>query len=374
MRTKKIWALFIVLLSFLITGNSMGIKAYAQDADPGGATGFTYQLKFPENQLEENIGYYSLKMKPSDHQMLNIALINPGKKKVTIDVGINGAKTNQNGVLEYGNSSIENDASLKFDFADIVTGPKSVDLEPGETKDLELEIQMPETGFDGSIAGGIQLMRKNNDDAPEKGGSKIINEYAYVIAVLLQETDQVLSPELELNEVKADQDNARNTIFINFSNIVATYLDDMTVEVQINEKGKETVLYERKQTAMRMAPNSFIKFPVSMNGEKMKAGKYEAKILVSGSEDKKWSWTKEFEITQKDADKFNERDVGLVQEKGLDWQLIGLVAAGVIGIIIVIFSLLIFNRKRKEKRRKLNRTGKKGKPQKMSDTAKKKSR
>ncbi|WP_207695248.1 hypothetical protein DOK67_0001206 [Enterococcus sp. DIV0212c] len=372
-KRKKIWLSFVVALNILFAGNIISEEGFAKEADPGGATGFTYQLAFPDNQIEENIGYYKLKMTPNDHQMLNIRLNNPGKKKITVDVGINGAKTNQNGVLEYGNSTIENDASLKFDFTDIVTGPKSVDLEPGETKNLELAIQMPETSYDGSIAGGVQLMRKNKDDATEEGGSKIINEYAYVIAILLQETDQALIPELELNQVKADQDNARNAIFVNFSNVVATYLNDMAVEVQVTPKGKETVLYERKQTAMRMAPNTFINFPVSMNGEKMISGKYEAKILVTGSNDQKWTWMKEFEITKKDADKFNERDVGLVQEKGMDWQLIGLIAGGLIGVISVIFSLLVFSRKRKEKIRKANKIGKQAK---KSNTAmnKKKSR
>ncbi|OJG86761.1 hypothetical protein RV15_GL002359 [Enterococcus silesiacus] len=322
-------------------------KVHANEKDPGGATGFTYKVSFPDNQIEENIGFYKLKMAPNDHQVIKIALSNPGKEKLTVDVSLNGAKTNQNGVIEYGDSSIENDASLKFDFKEIVTGPKTVELNPGETKDLELTIQMPETTYEGTIAGGIQLMRANQGaEADQKGGSQIINQYAYVIGLLLQENDQLPSPNLALNSVKANQDNARNAIFVNFSNVEAAYLNDMTVEVQVTEKNKENILYERKQTAMRMAPNTFINFPVSMNGEKMVAGKYKAKILVtSGNE--KWAWDKEFTIDQKEADKFNERDVGLVQEKGINWQLIALIAGGLLVGIALIFIVLVMMRKRK---------------------------
>lgn len=345
---KKIWlVLFGVFSLFFLTLTENTQTTYADDKDPGGATGFTYKVSFPDNQMEKNIGFYKLKMAPSAHQVLKVALTNPGTEKLTVDVQLNGAKTNQNGVIEYGDSTIEKDASLQFDFKDLVTGPETVDLEPGETKDLELTIQMPETAYDGTIAGGIQLMRANQgaDKAEEGSGSQIINQYAYVIGLLLQESDQLPQPNLELNSVQANQDNARNAIFINFSNIEAAYLDEMTVEVQVTETGKENILYERKQTAMRMAPNTFLNFPVSMNGEKMIAGKYHAKILVT-SKDQKWSWDQDFTIDQKDADKFNERDVGLVQEKGLDWLLIGLIAGGILVAIGGLFTLLVVLRKR----------------------------
>lgn len=333
-------------------------NAHADEKDPGGATGFTYKVSFPDNQMEENIGFYKLKMAPNDHQVIKIALSNPGKEKLTVDVSLNGAKTNQNGVIEYGDSKIENDASLKFDFKEIVTGPKTVELNPEETKDLELTIQMPETTYEGIIAGGIQLMRANQgEETDQKGGSQIINQYAYVIGLLLQEEDQLPSPNLTLNSVKANQDNARNAIFVNFSNVEAAYLNDMTVEVQVTEKNKEAVLYERKQTAMRMAPNTFINFPVSMNGEKMVAGKYKAKILVT-SNDQKWSWDQEFTIDQKEADKFNERDVGLVQEKGINWQLIALIAGGLLVGLALIFTVLVVIRKRKMAKNTMNPTKK----------------
>jgi hypothetical protein len=322
-------------------------SVYATD-NPAGATGFTYSIVFPDNQINKDLGYYKLKMAPAQHQQLEIALSNPSSKPVKIDVKLNGAKTNQNGVIEYGESTIKNDASLKFDFTDLVKGPKSVELAPGETKNLELAVDMPEVSYDGLIAGGIQLMRSGQTDVEENSsGSKIINQYAYVIGMILQETDETVAPELSLNSIKAGQSNYRNAVFINYSNIKATYVDNMTVEVQITEKGKKAVLYERKQTAMRMAPNSFIEFPVSMNGERMIPGKYEASILVTSGE-KKWTWKKEFEITNEDANKFNERDVGLVQEKGLDWKLILLLVAILIVCIVLLFFVVRFFRNKKK--------------------------
>lgn len=347
-KKRNIFLLLILLLIGILPMNSV----YGESEELTGATGFTYSLSFPENQIEQGIGYFKLKMLQGQEQQLTIALSNPGTESVTVKVGLNGAKTNQNGVIEYGDSDIENDASLKFDFTDIVSGPESVELAAGETQMLELTIKMPETRTEGVIAGGIQLMQADQEgNVTSDGGSRIINQYAYVVGVLLQEEEETPLPDLNLNEIYAGQNNYRNTIFVNFSNIIPAYLNDMTVETQINAKGNETVLYERKQTAMRMAPNSFIDFPVSMNGERMVAGTYVANILVTSGE-QRWQWSEEFEISQEDSDKFNERDVGLVQEKGLNWQLIFLIVAGALAVIGLIFAILVLIRKKKEAEQK----------------------
>ncbi|MGX7149676.1 DUF916 and DUF3324 domain-containing protein [Enterococcus ureasiticus] len=366
------WSAFLTLSIVVPT-----ISAYAESGeDLAGATGFTYSLTFPENQMEDNIGYYKLKVTPGQKQTLAVTVSNPSAEKVTIDVSLNGAKTNQNGVIEYGDSTIDNDDSLKYDFVDLVTGPEKVELGAGETKKIELKLQIPETGIDGVVAGGIQLMKANQDEnVSNQGGSHIINQYAYVIGLLLQESEEEQLPDLKFNQVFAGQNSYRNTIFIDFSNVVPAFLNDMTVETQITAKGRETVLFERKQTEMRMAPNSFIQFPISMNGERMVSGTYVATTLVT-SGDQRWEWTEEFEITREDADKFNEQDVSLVPEKGKNWVLIAISVVGVLVIASGIYGVITYRRKRKEekeqeaqKKRKKKKAvqGKKSKQDKMRD-------
>ncbi|GGC90812.1 DUF916 and DUF3324 domain-containing protein [Enterococcus wangshanyuanii] len=364
-RVRVIGIVLLIMLTFL-PSVLFSRSVYADDSseaadDVAGATGFTYSLNFPENQMEDNIGYYKLKMNKGQEQTITLTLSNPSAEKITVNIGLNGAVTNQNGVIEYGDSEIENDASLQFDFEDIVSGPETVDLAAGETKTVEIKIKMPETGTKGVIAGGIQLMKADQDgNVSNEGGSRIINQYAYIIGLLLQESDQDLTPDLKLNKVFAGQNNYRNAIFVDFSNVIPAFLNDMTVETQINAKGNEAVLYERKQTAMRMAPNSFIQFPISMNGESMVSGTYIANILVT-SGDQKWAWKEEFEITQEDADKFNERDVGLVQEKGFNWQLIVMIVGAVLALGGVVYGLIVFLRKKQQKKEQAEKLARKKK-------------
>ena len=351
-RFRNIVYLIAVVMSFLHSGVTVNASEKKEVDPTAGAVGFTYKATFPENQIEKDIGYYKLKMKPGQKQTLTITLSNPTTQNIKVLVGVNGAKTNQNGVIEYGDSTIENDKSLKIPFENIVSAPKSIELTGGETKNLEINIQMPETKIEGVVAGGIQLMKdEQNEKTSASEGSKIINQYAYVIGVLLQEDENEALADLKLNNVYANQYNYRNTIFVDFSNIKPGFLNDMTVETKISPKNSKTVLYERKQTAMRMAPNSFIRFPISMNGDKMNAGTYEADILVS-SGTKKWRWTKEFQISEKDADRFNERDVELVQENGFNWTLVIVIVFSSLVLISLFYLIFRFVRKNKEEIRK----------------------
>lgn len=348
MKKRSKITIFLINLFFLIP--LMGQQAFAEDVEenPAGAVGFTYSIDYPNNQIQE-AGYFDLMMNAGQQQTVKIKLVNPSEEEVKVLVGINGAKTNKNGVVEFGDTEIENDDSLKFAFEDIVKGPDEVILAPGESKDLELEINMPKTELDGMVLGGIRLIRDDSaDQKDDVAGAQIKNKYQYIIGMTLQENEKKVIPELKLNQVYADQFNYQNTVFVNYSNTEAAMLSDMSVEVQISKQGKAEVLYETKKNGMRLAPNSFIDFPVSMQGERMVPGKYSAHVLVQGSDDVREEWTQDFEITKEEADRFNTQDVGLVEEKGVNWLLIVSLAGGMILVIGFIYWLMMFIKKHKK--------------------------
>ncbi|MGL4695719.1 DUF916 and DUF3324 domain-containing protein [Enterococcus larvae] len=345
----------LLFFAAAFTGNS---KAWgtadseeAEETSAVSASGFTYNIIYPENQTDSSLGYYRLGMTPGQQQTISFVLNNSSSEAITIDLALNGAKTNKNGVIEYANSEIENDASLVFAFEDLVTGPESVDLAAGETKQVDLSIQMPETSFEGVVAGGIQLMRAGQaEDADTSGGSTVINQYAYVISILLQESETELTPDLKFNSAYAGQLNYRNSVYANVSNVVAAYLNDLTVEAQVMKQGSSTVLYEAKKTSMRMAPNSFMEFPITMNGDQMEAGTYTLRMIATSGE-LSWDWTEEFEISDEEAQKYNERDVGLTQETGIDWTLVAMIVGGFVGLVVVIFLVVTLLRRKKGKQK-----------------------
>lgn len=350
MTKNKKYLKFIIISGLFLLLNIMGSLTVTAD-EKAGPGSFSYKVIFPENQMEKDVGYYHLKMEPGKEQTVQIQFSNPSNKKTAIGVSVNSAVTNSNGVIEYGDSKIKKDKSLKFNLKDIVSAPKKIELNPGETKKLDVKIKMPETSFDGVIAGGIQLIQEGQDNVENKGGSMVLNEYAYVTAMLLQETEKKITPKLSLNSVKAGQANFKNMVYINYSNTEPTFVDNMTTEVQINKKGDNAVAYERKQSKMRMAPNTFISFPVAMNGEQMTPGDYTAKILVTADGGIREEWTKDFKITKEEADKFNERDVGLTQDKGINWKLIAMIVVGFFVVVLIIVLIMMQIRKNKSKKK-----------------------
>lgn len=358
---KKKWISWSLVLIYIIGYLFSPIITYAQDATAEteiqeNPTGFTYKIVQPENQQNEFGGYFDLRMTPGQVQTVQIELSNGSNEEMEIEVSLNGTKTNSNGVIEYGPIAIDNDASLKYDFKDIVKAPETVKIPPNGTTMLDLNIAMPETSYDGVIAGGIQLKQAVNEEerAKQKG---VINEFAFMIGMLLTETDAEVGVDLSLNEVYAASRNYRNTIFINFSNTEATYVKGMTVEAQITQKGSEAILYETKKANMQMAPNSLIDFPISMNGEQMVPGDYHAHVLVTIGE-QKWEWDQDFIITDEQADKFNKQDVDLTQEQGINWLLVGLIAG--IGILVGLAIFLIVRVVNRKKQSKTSARKKKG--------------
>lgn len=347
-KRRYVLPLLFVIFSLFI-GDIKVAEATTAESSSGGAAGFTYNVHFPENQ-EGDAGYYNLRMMPGQQQTVSISLINPTEQDIVVAITINGAKTNQNGVIEYGEVAIENDPSLKFDFKDIVTGLKTVEIPAGESRDLELNIQMPETSYDGIIVGGIRMQKQENEEETETSadGSVVINKFAYAVAMVLQETDAVITPDLQFNRAYAGTSNYHNVMFINYSNTQPVFLNDLSTEVQVTNQGESMVLYETKKTQMRMAPNTQMDFPISMNGEQMVAGVYTANVLATSGE-QSWEWSEDFEITQEQASDFNERDIGLVQEKGFDWKIITMIVAGAVIGIIIIASIIKRLRKNKEK-------------------------
>lgn len=358
MKKKLIYIATIVFIAAFSLVSLSSVNYAEESSESGGATGFIYEIKKPENQRGD-AGYFDLRMQTGQQQTVQILLKNPSDKEITVEANLNGAKTNMNGVIEYGPTNLKNDASLKYDFIDIVKAPETVTIPANSEKNLDIAISMPETSLDGKIVGGIQLKKTDSEeDKAQQKGANVVNKYAYVIAMVLSENDNEVKPELELNNVYPGQANYRNVVYADISNIKANFLDNLSIEAQIMTDKNDEVLYETKKASMRMAPNTNITFPISMAGEKMVAGKYRAHILAT-SGDQKWEWTEEFDITNEEADKFNREDLGLVQEKGLNWPLIVGIAAGIFVLILVVFLIIRAVRKKREEAKKAERRKKK---------------
>lgn len=341
MKKQNKLVMLVAALIFGLTVFSIPVQG-EETTSSSSAGGFYYEVVKPENQVNQEAGYFDLRMKPGQQQTVHINFTNNKSSDITLEIGLNGAKTNQNGVIEYGQTELKNDPSLKYPFEEVVSAPEELLLPAETTTKLELNVAMPKEKFDGVIAGGIYFQMKEKD-AEETSG--VVHKTAYMVGMLLTENDTKVAPDLQLNDVYPKLRNYRGAIYVDFSNVTATFIGGITVDTSIAAKNKpKEVLYDSKTAGMEMAPNSYLTYPVSLNGNPYVAGDYIADITVTSGE-KEWKWKKEFTITQEEADKLNEEDVGLIQEQGINWLLIAAAAVGVLLVIAGIYFLIRIKKK-----------------------------
>lgn len=318
------------------------------------STGYSYKINYPENQVTPG-GSLKLKMNPKQEQEVTVELENYSDEEITIDLALSGARTNGNGVLEHGPNDFKKDKSMKYDLPDLVTIPDSVKVPAKGKADLVVAIKMPEVAYDGIVTGGIEMQKAGQDDAEagsNTGGQTIVNKVAYLFGVTLSMTDKEVSPELELQKVYPELANYKNAIFLDVANTEAVKVENLVLDAVITKKGSEEVLYESKKANMAMAPNTLMSYPISLAGEEMVAGTYTATIKASNG-DKEWSWTENFVITDEDADKFNQGDVNVVQERGLNWKMIAVIVFVGLFIIVGIFlAIRVMNQKKEQSKKR----------------------
>lgn len=295
---------------------------------------FGVETHLPDSQVDDSVNYFDLKLKPGATETATVTITNSTKKEVKIKPKVTTATTNLNGVVEYSKTG-KTDKSLKYKISDYVKPTqKEIVLKAKESKEITLEFKMPDKQFKGVMAGGLQLQDQNAlaKKNKAKSGTSVQNQYAYVIGLVMQQSTKKVIPQMKMGAVNASQENYRNVINTSLRNVSPTYINKLSVNAKVkSQSGK--VVYSQKSTNMQMAPNSIFKFPLRLNGQKLKAGDYTMDI-VAKSKGHTWHFTKDFSISADKAKTLNQRDVSI--EKDYTWLYItlGFVGLAIIGLIV----------------------------------------
>lgn len=328
---KKVFELLMVFV--LLSASSIMAMKTAEASE----LNFSVVTELPENQLDSKKTYFDLLMTSDQTQTVHIHLANETDKEVIVEPVIHSATTNSSGVVEYGESVSEKDQSLVHDMTELIDVVSNIKIPAKGHVKLPVTIRMPKEKVTGKIVGGITLKEQATAEKKEPSAELAIeNLYSYVVAIVLQDNQTKIEPELQLNQVVATQKNYRNVIEATVQNSTPTFINKLAIETSITKKGEKELLYQENKNEMQVAPNTNFNYPISLKGEKMAAGDYTLRMTAT-SKDHRWEWSKDFTIKPEVARELNQQDVSIPTDN--NW-LLYLVVGLLLTLVIILLGLL----------------------------------
>ena len=302
----------------------------------------------PENQRENTTGYFDIIMDPGSKQLIEIEITSVSQDTITILVEMASASTDSGGIVHYkpqqGREG-DYDESLPFSFDGIasIETPR-FQLNPGETVRIPITIEMPCEEFDGIIAGGFGISQEIDlDTIRAESNDMIINVFSFEVPVIIRQNKNAVTPNLILLDVYASQRNWRNIVAAHLQNTEMMFINQMSIYARVTPAGSNETLFERFVESRQMAPNSNFVFAIPLHGERFTSGDFLLHMEVS-SNNGKWSFVRDFNITPEQARALNDTDVSIQRTSLWVFITIGCV------VLFVVFASYMVILKRKARR------------------------
>jgi len=336
---KTFWRLMLIM-GLVFSG--LTLTAQADDLN------YTVQAELPKNQINNKVSYFDLKVTAGQTQDLTIRIKNNDSKEHQYTVSPNLAITNDNGIIDYSQAKAKADSSLKFNVKSALSDKQTVTVPAKTTKKVTIKLTVPAKQFNGIALGGINVIQKTstNQSSSSSSGMAINNQYAYVLGVQLRETDTIsVKPEMKLHTVKAQQRNYRNYVTANLQNTQPVIMHGLKIKSYVTKAGSSKKLLTTEKENMSMAPNSNFDFALGDGSKQLKAGKYTLHLTATADQGK-WQFTKNFTITDKEAQTLNDTSITQKSTNYFWWFVaLGVVIIALLGAIIW---LLLKNRRRQD--------------------------
>ena len=333
---RLIYALLAIMGIFF----SFPISGHAADASGE----FEVKPIFPENQLDKAIGYFDLLVKPEQEQTLEVKLTNSLEKARVFEVSVNPAVTSDGGTIDYGQADPRLDKTLPFDVRDAITLEKNeVEVAAKSEITIPIKVKIPTEKFNGRVLAGIHVIPKEEETVQSsQKGVQIKNRLAYNLAIVLQENEDTVEPDLKLLSGDLVAVNASPTVQLFFQNPQPTIISNLIFTSKIYYE--DQLYIENTSNEFLVAPNSNFHLNLDLAGDRAKAGDYRADILAKSGE-YEWHFTQDFTIKKEEAKEVNENSVFAVEEKSFPWLYVILIA---IAVLLLILLFIVWKRRKKK--------------------------
>ena len=336
-RWRWLFGLFVTLTTLLF-----GIHVSAD------GLAFSVQPVLPTQQVNQKVTYFDLKMNPREQTTLVVNVHNNKKTPLHLRTGLAQATTNLNGVVEYGKNKERLDDSVPADFAKVVKLPaKPITIDPNGDGQVRMQVIMPKKHFNGQLAGGLTLSDADADNAVPSSNKQqavaIQNRYQFVVAIVLRNSVNKVSPKLSLGTVKPKQINARNVVSGAIHNETATFVNQLKVTGEVKRADSQAALYTTKQVGYQLAPNAVMQFPVWLKNRPLSAGRYTLTITAVAQK-RRWQFSKNFKVTAQKAKHLNRSSVEVKPDN--TWRNVAIGAGSGATVLAGMLAWVLIRRRR----------------------------
>src|SRR5699024_5050182 len=119
------------------------------------------------------------------------------------------------------------------------------------------------------------------EEAEADGGVNIQNKYAYVIGLQLSESDEAVTPELNLTSVDPTLVNHRTAVVANLQNSRPALVENASIHARVFEENGTETIKEVQQDDISMAPNSNMDVVIDWKNEPLAEGNYRLELQAS---------------------------------------------------------------------------------------------
>lgn len=315
----------------------------------GSAAEFYVSAELPDNQADENVTYFDLRMEPKDEQTIYVKIYNEKKEEIKISIYAANASSNSNGIIDYTIKDVA-DKSLKHPFEKIAEPLNDTVIIPAESsKKVGIKLTMPEDEFNGIILGGLVFTEVRDDEVKENKSVSVDNVISYAVAVKLSETDKVIHPEFDLLKIEPRTVDYEPVITHYISNEAPVLSTKMIMTIEVRDAESGIVVATTKNDNVSMAPNSVMPYSLRAKDAELDAGDYISKVKIEYKDEKgefkTVAFEKGFSIT-KEQEK-ETKEYNSVGETAPTWAKTLIISAIALTIaIIVLIIVLIIKRKK----------------------------
>ena len=321
--------------------------------------GFALTIEPPENQAEGVYGFFDLWVTPGQTQELTLGVRNGRDIPISVEMDINPAATGSAGALQYAENYPHLDDSLEYNIRDLVqfgdgTLQMDLDIPAGATAMVPLTLNVPQSGFDGMILGGVHVLLGITQEELDEGGM-IVNRFAQVMPIRLRISDVPAEPDFALGYVRAEVVNYRASFVADIRHTAPRISRGALASMWVYEAGSDLPAMSHENMSVEFAPNAIMAFTLrDTMGYGIPPGDYRVRVRVE-YDGQVWDFEDNATVTAAEARVLAEETIGpqtalgLGGAAGLSLSVPVIVAITLGGVLLLALIIFLIVRAKKKK-------------------------